>query len=436
MNLLENVISRTSEIIWPIFLPILFLLSIYIGYKIIFKVQYQITDKQSISFKNMIGPMSISLGTMIGTGAIIGVLGSLANLYLSTQIHIEALAFWAVIGGLILIPLSYVETIVAKVMNKPTQKYLEILLGKTASKIYAISFIVLHIFGFGGFQFSGINTSISIISQRYFDISLIEIQRYLFIVIPIIIIIAIIILSKKHHIFINAMTYMIGTAVFLYFIFFFMFLFKTSDYITIFLSNMFEGIKNPSNAIIGVPTGLILGSQRVIQTAETGLGALGMSSLEADSKPREAAIITLIPTVITIFVAIFVTSYITSYGIYNGFFTIDATVDSFVRLESFFITATVVTGKFGLYVLILFTILSGLTTLLGSYFFLDSLLDISENSKIIIYFVLTITAGTLAVFGFDIIFEVVDLLLFVVLSLNVIGLFKFSISYYKNYIKK
>ncbi len=435
MHIIEKNISILSGIIWPMFLPFLFAMALYIGYMMIFKVQYEITEKQKISVKNMIGPVSISLGAMIGTGAIIGVLGSLANLYISDQIHIEALAFWAVIGGCILVPLSYAETIVAKVMESPPQKYLEVLVGKGAGKFYAIAFITLYIFGFGGFQFSGIDTAITIISEKYFDIQLVEMERYIFIIIPLIAIVAGIILSKKHHIFINAMTYMISTAVILYFIFFFSFVFKTADYIPIFISNMWKGATNPVNAIIGIPTGLILGLQRVIQTSETGLGALGMASLESASKPREAAFITLIPTIITIFVAVVITTYITSYGINYGIFTIDATVDSVNRLASFFNTATVVTGNFGLYTLILFTILSGLTTLLGSYFFLDTLVDISENKQILIYFFLIVTAGTLAVFGFDIIFEVVDLLLCIIIGLNVIGLLNFVRKHYKKYNK-
>ncbi len=436
MHFVENLVATASSIIWPVFLPLLFIMALYIGYKTIFKVQHEITEKSKISVKNMIGPVSISLGAMIGTGAIIGVLGSLANLYVSTQIRIEALAFWAVVGGLFLVPLSYAETIVAKVMDAPPHKYLEVLVSRGAGKFYAIAFITLYIFGFGGFQFSGIDTALTIIGDRYFDIQMVEMQRYLFIVLPIIAIVGGIILSKKHHVFINAMTYMIGTAVVLYFIFFFIFLFKTADFIPVFISNMWEGATNPVNAMLGIPTGLILGLQRVIQTSETGLGALGMASLESDGKPREAAVITLIPTIITIFVAVIVTTYITSYGIASGVFGDDTLTSSVARLSAFFDTAKLVAGNFGLFTLILFTILSAMTTLLGSYFFLDSLLDLSENAEIAIYFILIGTAGTLAIFGFDIIFEVVDLLLCVIIGLNVLGLFNFVRKHYKNYDKK
>ncbi len=433
MHFLEQVVSTASAIIWPVFLPILLVSALYIGIKMTFKVRYLVSRPSKLSIKNMVGPISISLGAMIGTGAIIGVLGSLANLYGSGQIRIESITFWALIGALILVPLSYAETIVAKVTNTPPDSYLNILVRKGAGKFYAIAFIALYIFGFGGFQFSGIDTAITLIGDMYFGIELHEVQRYLFIVIPIILIVTGIILSKKHHIFINAMTYMIGTAVVLYFIFFTIFLMKTTNYFPIFFANMWDGVMNPTNALLGIPTGLILGLQRIIQTSETGLGALGMASLESKSKPREAAFITLIPTVITIFVAIFVTTYITSYGIYVGEFNGDAMVSGVARLGQFFNTATVVTGNFGLGVMILFTILSALTTLLGSYFFLDTLLELSENKQILIYTVLIVTAGTLAIFGFDIIFEVVDLLLCIIIGLNVYGLFNFVNKYYKKY---
>ena len=98
------------------------------------------------------------------------------------------------------------------------------------------------------------------------------------------------------------MTYMIGTAVAGYFIFFTIFVVKTYDYIPTFFQGMIEGMKNPVNAMMGVPLGFILGMQKVIQTAETGLGALAMAAQESDSKPREAAMISLIPTAVTIFV--------------------------------------------------------------------------------------------------------------------------------------
>ena len=178
------------------------------------------------------------------------------------------------------------------------------LLSPKFAAVYGIGFCALYVFGFGGFQFSGMDSVVTIVTDEYLSISLSPVQRYLFIVVPIILIVGIIVLTKKHDLFINAMTYMIGTAVVAYFIFFTIFIVKTSDHIPVYLNGMIEGMTNPVSAMLGVPLGFILGMQRVIQTAETGLGALAMSAQESDSEPREAAMISLLTTIDTRMVTI------------------------------------------------------------------------------------------------------------------------------------
>lgn len=210
-----------------------------------------------------------------------------------------------------------------------------------------------------------------------------------------------------------------------------MFIIKTHEHIPVYLNGMIEGMTNPVNAMLGVSLGFILGMQRVIQTAETGLGALAMSAQESDSEPREAAMISLIPTIVTIFVSIVVTTYIASYGVTKGI--IEFPADSVTRLKEFFMNASDVIGVFGLIVLCLFTLLSGLTTLLGSYYFLTVLFNNKENTNIAIYLALIFTAGTLAVFGFNIVFDAVDLLLFVVGGINVTALAVFAVKKWKEY---
>ena len=96
-------------------------------------------------------------------------------------------------------------------------------------------------------------------------------------------------------------------------------------------------------------------------------------------------------------------------------------------------TAISVTGSFGLVVMAVFAILSGVTTLLGSYFFLTQLfINNRENTNIAIYMVLIVIAGTLAVFGFNIIFDVVDILLFAVSGLNVMALTIYLVAVWRN----
>lgn len=431
LETLENVIGTISGFIWPIFLPFMLIAGAYMSLRMIFKVQRASTEKAKVKLKNVIGPASISLGAMIGTGAIIGVLGSLSNLVGQGQVHLEAMAIWAIIGAVVMVPVSYAETLGSKIMKKAPKEYIAMLLSPKFALIYTLGFATLYIFGFGGFQFSGIDSVVTIITNKYSAMELTKIQRYMFIVIPVLLIIAIIVLSKKHSVFINSMTYMIGTAVVAYFAFFIFFVAKTSGYIPTYINGMAEGMKNPVNAMLGVPLGFILGMQRVLQTAETGLGALAMAAEESDSEPREAAIISLIPTIVTIFVSILVTSYIASYGLSKGIIKYPA--DSVERLAGYFETATYITGNFGLIVLSLFTVLSALTTLLGSYFFLNQLFQNKENTNIAIYLIIMITAGTLAVFGFNIIFDAVDLLLFVVGGINVTALAVFVTKKWKEY---
>ena len=161
--------------------------------------------------------------------------------------------------------------------------------------------------------------------------------------------------------------------------------------------------------------------QKVLQTVETGLGCLAMSAQQSDSEPREAGIISLIPSIMTLFIAIFITSYIASYGMDAGL--IQYPLDATARLSTFFDTAQSVTGMFGIVVMSLFTVLSAMTTILGSYYYLRKLFKKNaDNKNIAIYLVLIITAGTLAIFGANVVFEAVDLLLLVCCAINVIAL--------------
>ena len=92
--------------------------------------------------------------------------------------------------------------------------------------IWWISIVALIVFGFGGFQFSGIDSVFTIVTSKFAGTELTLLQRYLFIVIPVIAIVALVVLSKKDSIFMNAMTYMIGSALGPFFI---IFEFKVSE---------------------------------------------------------------------------------------------------------------------------------------------------------------------------------------------------------------
>ena len=146
----------------------------------------------------------------------------------------------------------------------------------------------------------------------------------------------------------------------------------------------------------------------------------------------KAAMISLIPTIVTVVVSIVVTSYIASYGVNEGIIIFPA--DAVTRLTQYFETAQNVTGIFGLIVLSAFTVLSALTTILGSYYYLTKLFkDNSINRNILIYLILVILAGTLAVFGANVVFDAVDLLLFVLCGINVTALTIFTFNRWKDY---
>ena len=407
LHQLEAVITGISDAVWPVFLPFMLIVGAFTSIRTIFMIQKKATRPAGLKFKNIIGPASISLGAMIGTGAIIGVLGALSKFYASGEVNVESMAIWALIGACIMVPVSYSETLNSKIMGKSPKEYIGELINPKLGMVYAVCFVALAVFGFGGFQFSGIDSVAKLVTDQFMGMNLTLVQRYMFIVVPVIAVVAALVLSKKHEIFMNAMTYMIGTAVAGYFIFFTLFVIKTSGYIPTYFANVLEGMTNPVNGFSGIMLGFVLGMQKVLQTAETGLGALAMAAQEADTQPREAAMISLIPTIITVVVSIVVTSYIASYGIDAGIITFQGGAAE--RLAEYFGTAQQVTGMFGLVVLCAFTVLSALTTILGSYYYMTKLFKQNHiNKNIAIYLVLIIAAGTLAVFGANVVFEAVN----------------------------
>ena len=159
-----------------------------------------------------------------------------------------------------------------------------------------------------------------------------------------------------------------------------------------------------------------------------------MSAQQSDSEPREAGMISLIPSIMTLFIAIFITSYIASYGIDAGIIDYSTPNDAIYRLSTFFQTASSVTGTFGLVVMSLFTVLSAMTTILGSYYYLRKLFkNNAVNKNIVIYLTLIVSAGTLAIFGANVVFEAVDLLLFVLSGINVSALAIFTFKHWEVY---
>ena len=121
---LEHIIMNISDTIWPIFLPFILIIGLITSISTIFIIQKKATLPSKLKIKNAIGPAAISLGAMIGTGAIVGVLGALSKLSANGQVNIEVMALWALIGALIMVPVSYSESLNSKIMQKTPKEYM------------------------------------------------------------------------------------------------------------------------------------------------------------------------------------------------------------------------------------------------------------------------------------------------------------------------
>ncbi|WP_195251117.1 hypothetical protein [Romboutsia sp. 1001713B170207_170306_H8] len=417
LSQLNHITVVISNVIWPIFIPFLLLMGIYICAQVILNIRSLTTEKREFSIMHLIPQASVSLGAMMGTGIIIGFLSALSNLYVGGQVYVESVALWALIGSLVLIPISYCETLIAKIVNMDPRDYIEKFVSKGAAKIYVIALILLYVFAIGGVQFSGMDAIIITSLDKISGIKLTQMQQYLFVIIPIIFILFVVVLKNRQDIFIKSMVSMILVAAGAYFVFFGIFLIKTHIYVPAFIERMLIGFKNPVSMLFGIPLGLIFGMQRVIQIAEPGLGTLPLAAVKTNSSPRVAASISAIMTTFLVVISVLVTSYIASYGVDQNI--ISFTENSAQRLVSYFETVISVTGILGLAILFIFIILSGMTTLLGSYYLLSLSSKINIKNRNIMYLSMLLISGILSIFKFEILFNLLNILLFVATSLNI-----------------
>ncbi|MGL5693109.1 MAG: hypothetical protein ACRCXA_03470, partial [Peptostreptococcaceae bacterium] len=397
---------------------------IFICGQVLLNIKNLTTQKSKFNVLHLIPQVSVSLGAMMGTGIIIGFLGALSTLYVEGQVYVESVALWALLGSLVLIPISYCETLVAKIVNMPPRDYIAKFVSKDAAKIYVVSLILLYVFAIGGVQFSGMDAIVITTLDKFASIELTALQRYIFIVIPIIGLLSIIVFKNRQDIFIKSMISMILIASAAYFVFFGIFLSKTHEYIPVFFERMIIGFKNPVSMLFGIPLGLIFGMQRVIQIAEPGLGTLALASTKTDINPRAAAMVSAVMTTFLVVVSVLVTSYIASYGLNENIISLGES--SAQRLVSYFETVISVTGAFGLVILFIFIMLSGMTTLLGSYYLLNLSSKGSLKEKNRMYLVLLFIAGILSVFNFGILFNLLNILLFISTFLNIGALAMFT----------
>ncbi len=103
----------------------------------------------------------------------------------------------------------------------------------------------------------------------------------------------------------------------------------------------------------GIPIGLIVGFQRIIQVSETGLGTSALASSDMMNSPRREAMLQTIATIITICNAIIITSYVFTYGRYN-LSGVVLSGDGLDRIASYLNSAYGVTGFLGQSIIIMF----------------------------------------------------------------------------------
>ena len=418
-------INTLSSCLWSGFLPLIIILGLFVTYKTI-KLLDQISRKDATTWKldDVRSSLSISLASKVGTGAIIGVLAAMNKISVDGNGG-ESIVLWVMIGMIFLIPVTYSEVLYCQITKKTPREFIEDNINKKAGFIYMISLVILYCFGFVGFQLTGIQSVSKIVFKQYFNYEFTQSNLLLYIVIPLILVVSLIVISKNYRLFINTLGSMVSIVIVMYSIFFITFIALTKDFIPLYAQMILEDFLSFKSATIGLPLGMVIGFQRIIQTSETSLGTNALASHGSHNSPRREALLQTVSTIITIFIAVVITSYVFTYGRYN-IHGVVLSNNGFERILSYLISVKTVTGDLGLGIIISFFILSGLTTILGSYHFLNKSMDITENRKILFYIVMITLSGIFSITNFDIIFDAADLLMFIVGSINIVAMAKFA----------
>ncbi|WDV45749.1 alanine:cation symporter family protein [Clostridiaceae bacterium M8S5] len=432
--IIGNLINKASEYIWNIFLPVIILLGLFIIYKTIkYRKKISYVDNDKWVWSKIRDSVSISLSSKIGTGAIIGILTAM---YKSSEDGIggESIVMWILIGMIILVPITYCDVLFSRVTNKQPREFIDYNINNKAGTIYAICLVILYTFGFVGFQFTGIQSVVKNISENSLGYNFTQTGELLYIVFPLLVVASIIVITKNHELFIKSLSSMIGLVLISYGLFFIVFLIKTASFIPEYLLIIWDDFMSFRMAAIGIPIGLIIGFQRIIQISETALGTSALASSEGFNSSRREALIQTMSTLLTIFIAVIITSYVFTYG-KNNVSNIVLSQNNFNRISGYFKSAKIVTGFAGEAIIMIFFIFSGLTTILGSFHFINKTIKLNENNRILLYLSLISLSGLLSVTHFNMIFDITDLLMFIVGTLNITAMFVFTIKNIKKYKK-
>ncbi|MFT6985901.1 MAG: Na+/alanine symporter [Psychromonas sp.] len=414
-------INGLNEGLWAFFLPLLILLGLFINLNMV-KGRAKISDADisSWQFSKIKGALSISLASKVGTGAIIGVLAAMWQ----GSVHGgsgEGIVFWVLVGMLFLVPITYSEVLFTQICKQTHRDFIKTNLNAKAATVYALGLVALYAFGFVGFQLTGVQTVVRYFSENYLDYQFNSVTALFYIVVPIILLAGMVIITKSRHLFINTLSSLIFIIILAYLCFFLLFVYQTRDFISQYFTNIYDDVMNFHSAGIGIPIGLIIAFQRIIQISETSLGTSALSSSDGENSPRREAFVQTISTLISIAIAVIITSYVFAYG-QAHIEGVALVGDSFERVKGYIFTVFQVTGYFGLSIVLLFFVVSGFTTILGSFHYVNTCLNISEKGRIIAYLFLISLSGALSVTHFDIIFEASNLLMFIVGAINLLAM--------------
>lgn len=372
-------------------------------------------------FNKIKGALSISLASKVGTGAIIGVLAAMWESSIDGVSTGVGVVFWVFVGILFLVPITYSEVLFTQICQQSPRDFIATHLNEKSATIYAVGLVALYAFGFVGFQLTGVQTVVRYVSETYLDYSFSPSNALLYIVLPIIILATMVIITKSHQLFINTLSSLIFFIIIAYLLFFLLFVYQTSYFIGEYFKQITSQIMSLSTVAIGLPLGLIIAFQRIIQISETSLGTSALSSSDRENSPRREALIQTISTLISIFIAVIITSYIFAYG-QTHIESVALSASGFERISGYIFTVFSVTGYAGLVVVLLFFIVSGFTTILGSFHYVNTSLKLSENGIIITYILLISLSGALSVTHFELIFEASNLLMFIVGFINLLAM--------------
>lgn len=387
---------------WILLIIYLFILSLYLSYKLKFK-NYKINIKELIL--NDKTSLFLTLGTKMGVGSIIGTISSILIGGFSSVL-------WIIIFSLIWTSIVYYESYYG---NKYSEKgiggpyfiFKNGLNNRYLAIISSILLIILYSFLFQMIQFN---------TMSYIFINTLNISKILLVILSSILLFITINLS-----IINILNIMNKVVPYMCIIFICISLYVViinfnNINITILLKDLLS--------FKSIMCGLVIGIKRSIFMNEI---LVGTTSVGAASDKNDINISTKYQILCVFFISIVITLLITFLLlIYLNNNIIYGTDYNLILVEIF----NSLLGKFGIYFLLIIYILFGFTTVLSGYYIGSSLIKYIFNNKIIInlfkiIFIVSCIIGI--IYKNEIIWKYTDILIFIMIIINSYSIIKLVI---------